>query len=241
MYNDKTKPEPIYVAFDSDILSELAILYTDEINNRTTNVTRTAKDPLLREYGGYINRIYELIKEDLIRPVILNTIYNECTLVKFIEPFIIKHGYFPDYNLTNKTKKRNESKRLAQLYCEPYIHQGVEYPAPMKIEYSAHDDSRRPQNDAYAMAEATIENCLFVTANEKDFISTRNEENRNSRAMGVLNINLQQGYYETNKYGKQIIPKPMSIKTFGALIKDIRIFETPTPKRVVKADIFDTM
>ena len=227
--------EPVYVAFDSDLMSEFAIIYNDEKIGKITDFSNMSSDPLLRKYGGYIRNIYYLIKTDQIRPIVLNTVYNECMLVKFIEAFILKYGYFPDYNLKNKTQKRDEAKRLARLYCEEYEHKGVKHFAPMKIEYNAHDDSMRPQNDAYAMAEATIENCIFVTANEKDFISAKKEDMNNSRALGILNINLQQGYYTETSTGRTIIPKPMSIRIFGPLAKTISEFEYAEPNKLIKA------
>lgn len=226
----------IYVAFDTDCLSELAHLWQLKQKGVVFDQTKVKPSSLLGRYSGYFQHILSLIEQGKIRPFIVNTIYHESLLVDHIKPFIKEFGYFPDYNAANKVKKRRMKMDLARSYCKEFEWNGRKYPAPMKIEFDANSDEFKPQNDAYAMAEATIEGCtFFITANEKDYISQRGEKTRNSRAYGIMLINLIKGFFTCNEHGEQRTTKPMSIATFGALVNGIDGLTANNLENVVKA------
>ena len=112
-----------YFAIDSDILRSLAfidILFTNDPNCDL----RTANDPLVKKWSGYLKKLYLKIKSNEVHPVIVEAVYLESKHSKSLLDFMRKYCYFPNVNAINYPQKREKAKRLANAYCMPYKFEG---------------------------------------------------------------------------------------------------------------------
>ncbi len=202
----------LYIAFDSDIFSSLA----DALKLRDPSTPEYLKRKLLKSINDIENIDYLLDKiiAGEIRPVVVNTVFNEVSLVPHIAPFLKKFGYFPKTTKANRLKKREQVKDLAKAYCESADINGKTSTPPMKKAYNAYADEYTPSNDAIAMAEATIENCIFVTGNGKDFIFYGKDSDNTDRSSKIIAINIKKGYCTIAPNGFAHAPKPSSLKDF---------------------------
>lgn len=209
----------VYVAFDADALSLLSKIH--ERMERGEHIDyENDPDGLIRRYTGYAITTLNLIYQGKIRPFITNTIYQQTKFMSFIAPFIKKYGYFPYITTETRYEKRERVKKLAEEYCRPYINRfGREQRAPMDKLYNAYLDAIIPEDDAFAMAEATEENCFFVTCNEKHFIYFKGREEKKERLWGIITINRSLGCGEERETGF-LTPRPFGMSEFGPLIRD---------------------
>ena len=230
-----SKRNYVYVAFDSDALSLLARVH--QLRQKGIHINyQTDPDALIRRYAGYAGRVLDLIYSGEIRPFIVNTVYQQTQFMDFIGPFIKEYGYFSEITQDNKFEKKTRIRRLADAYCAPYLdkNQKPQKP-PMEKEYSAYFDIMVPESDAMAMAEATDENCYFVTCNEKHFIYFKGREEKKERLMGIISINTMMGFGDETEIGL-LVPRPMGFGTFGALVKDgIESLRLGQPQKTISA------
>lgn len=226
--------EHIYFSLDSDVLRALAFLnvlmikeekgckvsYDDIDDNIVTNNLDTLKS------------IIELAKKDKIRLLVVNTVYHENKHSKTLINFMKRYCYFPNINMINADEKASKVQSLVDKYCEQYTFAGVTYDAPFLKTYNAHMGKLVAPNDVYIVAESTIENACLITNNSKHIIhNERNEEDKNSRVLGVISININEGYCQRDsKSAGFITPRPYSLKSIARFIKDIEKFNTVRQK-----------
>ena len=189
---------------------------------------------------NYFSQFLNLIETDKLRISIGDAIFQESKHSPSLVAFIQKYAYFPDINMVNYQDKAEEARKLAYAYCQPYEFNGVMQPAPMKFVFIADINKRVPTNDVFAIAQATTEGRCFITGNGQDFIFNKrnNNENIHDRSKGIVQINIIKGYGSLDKNGYLIVPKPISITTFGAMIKHgaNKIFVPEPIGEVIKAD-----
>ncbi len=211
--------EPLYFAIDSDVLRVLT--YIDiNIKYYPDCDLKNSTDPLLRKWSGYLTRLYHRMKNDEIRFVIVDAVFQESQHSTSLLTFMKKYCYFPKINAVNYQRKAAEARRLANAYCEPYVVGDKEYPAPMKKVFNAESGKSSPTNDCYIMAQATLEGISLITANGRDFIFDEKAGKENKfRAKGIMNINIARGYY-SSKQGNFNTSRPFHIQTIGPMLKD---------------------
>ncbi len=228
----KRKNNHLFFAVDSDILRALT-LYAGLIEKGISFDPECCKDAVLKKHHDYIGCIFNSMLNDKIRLVVTDTIYQENKHSPRICNFIKDYLYVPDYNLFNYTDKSLRAQALAEAYCSDYEFNGEIIPAPMKIQYSAATKKYAPANDCYAMAEAAVEHCSFITNNGKDFVFVKNDEENKIRMKGIVRINIQFGYCEENPDGTGIAaPRPIPLTLFGALVKKNLPIQTIVPDEV---------
>ena len=202
--------EPLYFAIDSDILRAL------------TSIDLIGYDPtsLMKKWGGYFKNLYQKMKNDEIRLVIVDGVYQESQHSSHLLSFMKKYCYFPKINAVNYQRKANEAESLAEAYCSPFSIGNKQYTAPMKKVFNAGNRKFSPTNDCFIMAQATIEGICLITANGKDFIFDEKIGKENhDRAKGIMNINIAKGYYKQGQ-GNFNTTRPFHIQTIGPMLKD---------------------
>ena len=223
--------EPLYFAIDSDILRRLThidiILESEQFYD-----IKNSNDPLLKKYGGYLQRLYHKMKNDEIRLVIVDAVYQESKHSESLVNFMKNYCYFPKINAVNYQEKATEARNLAYAYCAPYTMGEKQFPAPMKMIFHTDENKHAPSNDCYIMAQASIEGISLITANGKDFIFDDKSNSENHyRTNGIININISKGYYSTAQSNRLLVSRPFHIRTIGPLLtKDKNvIIETISP------------
>lgn len=220
---------PLYFAIDSDVLRILTFIDLTLKNNPEYDL-RSSPDPLLKKWSGYFLRLYTKAKNDQIRLVVVDAVYQESQHSSCLVSFMRNYCYFPKINAVNYQRKAAEARKLANAYCSPYELGDKQFPAPMKKVFNAESTTFSPTNDCYIMAQATIEGISLITANGKDFIFDEKSKSENhDRAKGVVNVNIAKGYYSSFQ-GKFHTPRPFHINTIGPMLKDdVLSIETNTP------------
>ena len=210
---------PLYFAIDSDVLRMLT--YIDKLFSEGKDLDfKYSSDPLLNKWGGYFKRLYFKAKNNEIRFVIVDAVYQESQHSISLLTFMKNYCYFPKINAVNYLKKAEKARRLANAYCEPYDVGDKEFPAPMKKIFNAESGKSSPTNDCYIMAQATMEGISLITANGRDFIfDEKNGKENHDRAKGIMSINIARGYYKTSQ-GKFNTSRPFHIHTIGPMLKD---------------------
>lgn len=221
------KNKQLYFAVDSDILRALA-LYAELIEANIPFDPDRCKDGVLRTHYEDIKNIFNAMINDTIRLVVTDTIYQENKHSQIVCKFIRNYLYVPDYNLFNYTEKSLKVQALAEAYCSDYEFKGEECLAPMKIQYSAATKKYVPTNDCYAMAEASVEHCSFLTNNGKDFVFVKTDEDNKIRMKGIVRINIKFGYFEVGDEGI-VAPRPIGLSLFGSLLKNNLPIQTIVP------------
>lgn len=226
---------------DSDVLRSITFLdilaNTHGIDN--IDVTRV-KDVLLKKYFDSFVSLYKATKADKIRIVIEEAIYLENLHSPSVISFIKENAYFPDVNIVNYQERKLQSSKLAHAYCSEYTYQGETFPAPMQKTYSAEMNAFLPPTDAHIMGQATVGGRCFITANSQHFIYNKKSSNTsNDRSRGIVQININNGYYSTDDRGNMLVPKPISISNFGYIIKNgvDNLFVTESDEKIIKADV----
>jgi len=214
------KNRGIYVAVDSDILRNLT--YLDLLKKKYGMVEiKDVKEPQLVKDFNYYARILNHVKNDDLRLLIVDAVYQESKHSEHLLNFMKEYCYFPNVSATNYQEKAKKARELAHAYCSPYEFKGQKYGAPMKCVYIADVNKYVPTNDAYIMAQATVEGCCVLTGNKKDFIFDKKQNAGNKdRLIGIYRINKLSGYYIKSK-DKIITSKPVTIPfVVGSLKRD---------------------
>lgn len=210
-----------FIALDSDILRSLADL-DQLLQEKPTYKTSDSKDFLIRDNGRYLKSLLKMVKNEELCIFVGSTIFSEVKHRENCIDFIKKYCYLPKMNATNFAEMVLKADDLAYKYCtENYKVDDKEYYPPMEKHYNAYLKREVPSNDAYAMVEATIANCLFITNNGQDFIFRKYlKDDKNSRVKGIVDINIKEGYMELDEQsGYNIVPKPMEFNVFIPLLK----------------------
>lgn len=234
-----TKNKAIYLAIDSDILRTLTLLDILKKEHGHIDVEKIKGSNLKKDFN-YFNRLYQSMLHDEIRLLIVDAVYQESKHSQSLLNFIKEYCYFPNVNATNYQEKAEKARQLANAYTEPYLYKEDQQEAPMKAVFVADISKYVPTNDCYIMAQATIEGCSLLTGNGKDFIFNQRNEDRyaHDRVRGITQINIINGYYEEDKPGHYITPKPIMINTLAAILKYEDNFETVEQNdNKVKADL----
>ena len=239
--SEKEEKEPIYVAFDSNIISYLSTIH--KLKSRGVEIERgKMQNEWIKKNLSYLLRLYDKIVAGEVKPVVLDTVYQETKMIPMCKKFISNFAYFPNYNQANKQEKREEILQLVNKYCSPYVNpiNGKEFPPAMDKRYCAATMKDEPENDAFLIAEATVENLVFVTANESDFIMSHSDKwhNKNlkegeniraNRRQTIINVNKDNGYMSDDGN----VPRP---EAFGAfmyhLLRDN--FNATKPKNAMR-------
>ena len=245
-------PKPIYVAFDTNIISYLSMLHgslyeKDSNGNFITedgNLIKSSKklDPekLYRSTFKYnskkienITKLYEMIDAGLVRPVVVNTVFQEINAIgnqavkQNCMSFIQNFSYFPNYTQANMQQKREEICHLAEKYCTEYkspINHRTYEPA-MERKYCAAMMKEIPENDAFIMAESTVEGLVLITENASHFITTYEDEQYNRQNPNAIpKENKRQTIININKTGdsrgvsyaadNNNVPRPETLDSF---------------------------
>ena len=184
-----------YYAIDSDVLHDL--VYVEFLQNKYGFVDKDKiPNKLIKDNLGYLFSLLKMAKKDEVRLLIVPTVFHECEHSKSCVDFMKNYCYMQNVNQFNADRIAQEVDDLAKAYCKSYVYNGVEFPAPMMNEYSSANRKYVPSNDAYIMAEATIAGAAAViTMNVKHYIKNiRNDDDDNSRLIGIIRINKQKGY-----------------------------------------------
>ncbi len=212
----------LYVAIDSDILRNLA--YLDRLKERYGVVSKSrVNDPQVLYDLNYYARILQSVQNDEVRLLIVDAVFQESKHSDCLVKFMKKYCYFPNVNAVDYQEKAQQARALAHAYCSEYEFEGKKRRAPMKSVFIADINRQVPTNDAYIMAQATVENCSLVTGNKKDFIfNNRQNQENNERQLGICTINVAMGYYE-KKDDKFVTPRPITLGCLaGGLKRDQR-------------------
>lgn len=205
--------EHIYFAIDSDVLRVLTAL-----NMKMKGQKPTEQFP--PKQLEQLIPIFEAVKKDEVRLLIVPTVYAENEDNKQRREFMKEWCYFP--NRTNNKERdslEKNGRKLAYKYTKSYRLKGVLYPAPMIAKYVAEIGKRVPPNDAFIMAEATVENCFVLTFNAKDFTKVKSRQDLgNARSKGIVEINTQAKYSQIIYGYYKVVPKPVTPETVSACI-----------------------
>lgn len=221
----KNNKDYIYVAFDSDVLRELVYLYIlqGKERNLVANLDGVISDKeFVVRHKEHLQQTLQLIRTGVIRPVIVNTIYQESKHSKSLMEFVERYFYAPEESLVNSAEYGEQVKQLANLYCEPYTDwNGNLIPAPLKKVYNSYVGKKIPTNDVFAVAEAVCARVNFVTFNAKDLVFDRKHGEGNwDRSDGVTQISKLNGYYELCEDGRKFGLTVMAHSRFANLIKN---------------------
>lgn len=127
--------------------------------------------------------------------------------------------YFQKINRINAERKASKEEALARAYCSSYENNGKIHKAPMKSTYCRFVSQRIPTNDAFIMAEASIEHACVITENAKDFIY-KNEEQDHIRATGIRIINIQNDLYDdSSDLAYPLVPQPFDLVKIAPILR----------------------
>ena len=225
-YHEKT-----YIAMDSDLLLCFAEMY--RIKNCYGKIEKynfSKKYFAIQNHFEEISFVFNLIMEGKLTPVITNTIFQEisgsiyhssyCSSESILN-FLVKFCYTPKYNLLLANRERDKIQVLAKAYCLHYYDKEKnKCQAPMKFQYDAYSNTIKPQNDATAMAEASVMNLSFLTYNGKDFVWNVKDSEHNCRTKGITAINVKNNYFTQGVLGNKFVPKPIYLVHFVEQIKE---------------------
>ncbi len=256
-----------YISIDSDILR--TFVFFDEImirfkkknpdfsylelddNFDFSNIIdfKDLRDKAIIKNARNLFYIYLLCKKDKLRIYITEEVYYESKHLPNAVNFI-KYNCFMHKMMTESEKSKwlEEVDNLVEQYTtkQTTIYKGkvLTEEAPMKKVYSAYNKTLIPENDVYIMAESTVDRCILLTNNGKDYIfnlkddkymedpKTHRQIKKKSRSVAIANINLQNGYYTQTDDDFYVVPKPIDINTLAKHLryKGLGMFNTPTPK-----------
>ncbi len=207
---------------------------------------KNCNDPLLRLHTRGMCYLYLLFKKDKIRMYVTEAVYNENKHSKNCCDFIRDNCFM--HKIMTESEKEKFYKKVSDLVNDYTSPQTVRYKGelmacnpPMKVEYLEHLQTYVPTNDCYIMAESTVDNCTLLTGNGKDFIfdikddkefynpTTRKFVKKKSRTLGIVDVNIKNGYYSTGEDDNKIVPKPIDIDTLARNIQRYGVdnFELP--------------
>lgn len=222
----------VHLAFDKEVFKILA-----EINRwRSDREYKMDFNPEIFRMGQYYNAILDhIVFYGDIKPVVLESVYNEIKNDKNTIEFVKEFGLYTDKNYSNfgardYDRRRNE---LARKYCEPFVYKDRKYEAPFKMENGV------PEKKAYVVADATVNHCQLIVANPLNYIAKVNETVKNERTLGIMEVNYKLGYCRFRKDGK-ITTKPMAVSTIGPMLRDENlVFYAPFPLTIVNKNCYE--
>ncbi len=230
------KNKPLYVAIDSDVLRN--IVHLNILKNKYGRVDIEKIDNIqLKNDFNFFSRLLDHVRFDEVRLLIVDAVYQESKHSQSLVNFIKEYCYFPNINAVNYQEKAEKARILARAYCSKYEHEGKICEPPMKFMFVADINKTVPTNDAYIMAQATVEGCCVLTGNRKDFIFDEKADTENhDRLAGICYINILNGYFEENEHGV-FTSKPITLSTLaGRLRRDGKIGIIEQKKDKIKAD-----
>ena len=218
----------------------------DNFNFTTILDLKNCNDPLLRLHTKGMCYLYLLFKKDKLRMYVTEAVYNENKHSKNCCDFIRDNCFM--HKIMNESEKERWYSKVSDLVKDYTSPQTIRYKGelvtcnpPMKVVYLEHLRIYVPTNDCYIMAESTVDNCILLTGNGKDFIFDIKEDKefynpvtqkfvkKKSRTLGIVDVNIKNGYYSTNEDDSKTVPKPIDIDTLSRNIQryGIEKFELP--------------
>lgn len=248
--------ENTYLSIDSDLVICLA-----EIHHLKKFYNKVEYGHLRKNFFAAKNNfdetmyLYNLISTGKLKPVITNTVFQEISgsiyatdtinsdIIKFFEDFC----YAPKPNALLSNREMDRVQVLAKKYCLPYKDNAKKmHTAPMKFKFNAYFNMMLPENDAVCVAEASNMNLSFLTYNGRHLIWRGKDEDAKVRTLGIVSINIQNGYYTQTPLGSKIVPKPIYLVDFVNSVKacdgGIDYYDCPMPdpnKLVCLKDLID--
>lgn len=243
--------EDTYISIDSDLVLCLAEVHRiQRFYDKVEYYQIRKKFFAARNNFGEIMYLYNLISTGKLKPVITNTVFHETSgsiyatnrrLNMDVIQFFIDFCYSPKLNILLSNRESDRVQVLAKKYCLPYKDNAKKkHSAPMKFKYNGFRNTIDAGNDATCVAEATALNLLFLTYNGKDFIwdNSKDDDEKNvakERTLGIVAINIQNGYYTQTPLGTKIVPKPMHLLDFVKSVKacdgGLNYYDCPMPKQ----------
>lgn len=231
------KEKPIYVAVDSCVLINLAYIYDKKAGNKNfyeDSDFNNSNFSHIRNYYNCYEKILDAIFDDKLRIVVVPTVFHESNHSTSVLNFVKSFCYTPNVNILKNLERQSKIAALARKYCFPYFDKNeIKQCAPMKKVYIAECQKAVPSNDAYIMAESTFENCCLITVNKQDFIYKKESGIDNERRKGIVEINRQAKYIDSENN----VPKPISLGEAVLAIEkeDFTLFQ-PDEVKFIKCD-----
>ncbi len=200
--------DKIYIALDSDIVRTLTIL---EPYAKLKNLPVLPKNPTIQKYGPILCKLLNKSQADVLRLLVTSTVYHEVKHIPEVVDFIERNCYFPNSENLEDEIYINNIRNLAYTYCGINDNNSSKFRRyPFDVRYVAEFNRYCPCNDSYIMAEATVENAILLTANQKDFIFLKSYDNNNNNiiAKEIMEINKRLGYDTDNGF----VSFPLGIK-----------------------------
>lgn len=174
--------------------------------------------------------VYKCAKQNYVKFFISPTVLNEISDIRNPD-YINQHKAFMEkYCLMPEIEKlssknmvlvgQQECSELANLYCSPYEREIIDRTTNEKktITLYAPMDSnpdplniygpRRPKDDAYIMAYASIYRLSLLTLDGKDFVFVPGSKSVDKRRQGIIKIN--QDYFKEKCYMQPYIPQDIA-------------------------------
>lgn len=213
----------ICLAFDALALTILSNIHAKNKENK---------------YPGYYKRILELIYDGKIKPVILETVYREVRGNRNVKKFISQHGYFIKKSRKKEDIKKYEETRdnLANEYGKPFVYNRKEYNGPFEYIPKGCDSKLAAKMSALVVADAVINDCPLIVADESRYIHKNITKFRCERVLGIRQINFNNGYYKLES-GRSILPTTLPFRV--EIIEPIAI-ETLMPWLKYDTDKFSS-
>ena len=226
-----------YLAVDPNVLRILAFVDLLAQEHEYIDVDKIKNDQLRKDFN-YYKRLYDCIVTDHIRIVLLEHVYRVSKHSETLMNFIKKYCYCSNYNSKNYEEKTNKMLELSKAYCCEYVLRDEIHPAPINLNGLSTHQKEYQMKNALMMAQATIEGCMFLTTHENLIINKRSSQNNRENAVGIFNINMLNGYYDTMFNGKMLSPHPILLRDIGPMTKDPNTFVTPNlSKGILPADL----
>ena len=212
------KENKIYIALDSDVLRALVDLHL-ALSNDPKFKTEDSRDYMISKNGDFLKDLLRKIEKDKIRIFVPNTVFHEVKHKKAVCSFIMDFCYLTNLNILNFDEIISKTDELALKYCTmSYEYKGERFFSPLNIHYDPAQRKNVPSNDAYAMAESTLANCILITGNGKDLVYDRfRPDDKNSRSNGIRIINDICGY-NTLEEDRTITPRSFELDQFVKMI-----------------------
>ena len=199
--------EKVYIALDSDIIRCLTIIAPYAKLKNIPSSSKITNNATLQKYAPALCKLFNKAQADDIRLLVTSTTYYETQHLQPVKNFIETYCYFPTSENLEDEEYINNIRTLAYTYCGFATDTQNKTPHPFSARYVAEFNRYCPCNDSYVMAEATVENAILLTANQKDFIYVKSANKNKKIANEIIEINKQFGYED--EYG--FTPYPLGI------------------------------
>lgn len=229
---EETQSGSRYIALDSDILRDLAVV-NELVKNNGGVIDKDAFRKALKKEGNiilvtninFVSEVYDMVKRSVsekypvFKFLVTETVWRETRYLPIVADFIREYCYVPNINALNMDSKLAEKKKLAEAYCYGLYDSAGKMvcPPPMQKDKKG----KKPSNDAYIMAEATREFATLLTMNGQDFVYVKDgAPGNNDRKRGIMDINVRLRYIKTVN-GKGLVPEPFTLERFCPLVRYI--------------------